>query len=118
MRKVERSAMNKFRVLSIDGRIAVMCLALFAQQPPDAGGRRGGARGERGGIGPTPVPTGPVANATNAIIAAINTQDAAFFRTALNGDAWAAFNYRLDDASAQGQSVQGSGTIVYSKSGA
>jgi hypothetical protein len=152
----------KIKALFIAGLNAVMCLALFAQQPPAGGGQgapgaaRGG-RGERGGRAPAPPPTGPVANATNAIITAINNQDATSLRTALSSDAivvdedghvgnpatvwalrlsgskrmanlmvgelgdggaWAAFNYTLEEtASGQAPPIQGSGTIVYSKSG-
>jgi hypothetical protein len=171
--------MKRFKVMSVPSLIVVMCLSLLAQEPQGGGGqgdtggaagarggqRGGGGRGGRGGRGattaPVPPPTGPVADATNAIIAAINTQDAAFFRTALTQDAimvdedghvglpanvwalrltlapkklavsnllvgdlgdsgaWAAFNYTLDETTAQGEAnqIKGSGTIVYSKSG-
>ena len=170
--------MKKFQALSASGLIVVICLALFAQQPEgrggqgapggDAGargGQRGRGRGGRGGNAPAPPPTGPVADATNAIVGALNTQDAAFLRIALSQDAimvdedghvglpanvwalrltlpakkmaisdllvgelgdsgaWAAFNYTLDETTAQGEGnqtqpnqIQGSGTIVYSKS--
>lgn len=169
-------------LFSISILIAALGLPLFAQQPPagapgapgaaaggrgGGGGQRGGARGgggrggERGGRAPTPVATGPVADATNALITAINTQDSTFFRSAMTtetilvdedghvgnpaavwamrlaspsrkmaisnlmvgdlGDsgAWAAFNYTLTETNPQGQAtpIQGSGTIVYSKSG-
>jgi len=68
--------MQRFRALSIAGLMAVMCLALFAQQPP--------AVGELG-----------------------------------DGGAWAAFNYTLEGAaSGQPNPIQGSGTGVFSKSGA
>ena len=68
--------MQRFRALSIAGLMAVMCLALFAQQPP--------AAGELG-----------------------------------DGGAWAAFNYTLEGAaSGQPNPIQGSGTVVDSKSGA
>jgi hypothetical protein len=85
--------MKTFKVLSVPGLIAVMCLALFAQQPQGRSGQRGaggggrGGRGDRGGRAAVPPATGPVADATNAIIAAINNQDVAFFRTALTADA-------------------------------
>lgn len=96
--------MKKFKVLSVPGLILVMCLALFAQQPQGGGGQgapggavgaRGGqrgaggrgGRGERGGRAAAPPATRPVADTTNAIIAAINSQDVAFFQTALTADA-------------------------------
>ena len=88
--------MKKFKALSVPGLIVVMCLSLFAQAPQGGDGQRGaGGRGGGGGGGRgrgaaapvTPPPTGPVADATNAIVAAINNQDAAFFRTGLATDA-------------------------------
>jgi hypothetical protein len=88
--KVERSVMKKFRTMFVPGLILVTCLALFAQEPQGRGGQGGppdGAAGGRGGRANLPPATGPVADATNAIIAAINNQDAVFFRTALAPDA-------------------------------
>jgi ketosteroid isomerase-like protein len=114
-----------------------------------------------GGRAAVPPATGPVADATNAIMAAINNGDAAFLRSALaqdalladedghvglpanvmvqrliqasdkiaisslmvgdlgDGGAWAIFNYKLDGKTPQGEpnQAQGSGTIVYSKTG-
>ena len=91
------------RIHTIEQEIGkVMCLSLFAQEPQGGGGRGapagagdarggqrgGGGRGGRGTATPAPPrPTGPVVDATDAIIAAINSQDAAFFRTALTQDA-------------------------------
>jgi len=79
-------------VLSLPVFMALMCLALFAQGPqggaPGAGGARGGGGQGRGGRGPAAPPaTGPVADATNKIIEAINKQDSAFLEKALTADA-------------------------------
>lgn len=63
--------------------IALTCVALLAQGP---GGQRGGGRGGRGFAAPPPA-TGPVADATNKIVEAINKQDATFFDKALTSDA-------------------------------
>ena len=95
--------MKKFKALSVAGLIVtICCISLFAQEPQGSGGgappggaaggrggqRGGGGRGGRGTATPAPPrPTGPVVDATDAIIAAINSQDAAFFRTALTQDA-------------------------------
>jgi ketosteroid isomerase-like protein len=83
--------MKKSRVLFVPGLIVLMCLALLAQEPQGRGaGQRGGGRGgrgERGGRGALPPATGPVADATNAIMAAINNQDVTFLRNALAPDA-------------------------------
>ena len=93
--------MKGFRALSIAGLIAVMCLALFAQQPPATGGQgarggaaaaRGGAarggRGERGGRAPAPAPTGPVANATNGVYSKSGTDlKAVVIQLSINGHA-------------------------------
>ena len=67
--------MKKLTALSLPVLIAAMCLALFAQGP-GAGGARGGGQG-RGGRGAAPPATGPVADATNKIVEAVNKQDAA-----------------------------------------
>src|SRR5438093_6038799 len=89
------SVMKKFKALSVPGLIVMICISLFAQEPQGRGGgappggaaggrggqRGGGGRGGRGTATPAPRrPTGPVVDATDAIIAAINSQDAAFFR--------------------------------------
>jgi hypothetical protein len=86
--------MKRIIALSLPALMALMCLALFAQGPgagaPAAGGGRGGGgqgRGGRGGLAPAPPATGPVADATNKIIEAINKQDSGFLDKALTADA-------------------------------
>jgi Domain of unknown function (DUF4440) len=92
--------MKRLTALSLPLLVALMCLTLFAQAPqggapgaggPGAGGGRGGGggQGRGGGRGPAAAPpaTGPVADATNKIIDAINKQDSAFFGKALTADA-------------------------------
>ena len=82
--------MKKFTVLSLPALMALMCLALFAQAPAGApaGGQGRGGGGRGGGRGaPVPPATGPVADATNKIVEAINKQDSAFFEKALTADA-------------------------------
>jgi hypothetical protein len=68
--------------------IALMGVVVFAQGPAggQGGGQRGGGRGGRG-FAAAPPATGPVADATNKIVEAINKQDAAFFDKALTADA-------------------------------
>src|SRR5262245_38384725 len=59
--------------------------SVVAQAPQGGGARRGG-----GGPPAPPALTGPVADAVNAIVAAINKQDAAFLQKAVASDAiWA-----------------------------
>ncbi|PYS38897.1 MAG: hypothetical protein DMG14_15980 [Acidobacteria bacterium] len=48
---------------------------------------RGGGRGGRGGIPAPPTLTGPVADMVNAIVTAINNQDAAYFQKNVAPDA-------------------------------
>jgi len=89
--------MKKLAALSLPVLMALMCLSLFAQGPqgaPGAGGAGGGRGGGGGGGqgrgrgGPAAPPaTGPVADATNKIVEAINKQDSAFFDKALTADA-------------------------------
>jgi ketosteroid isomerase-like protein len=78
--------------------ILIIAMATFAgsalAQAPERGqGQgRGGGRGGRGGGGlpPAPTLTGPVADMVNAIVTAINNQDAAYFQKAVAPDAvWA-----------------------------
>ena len=59
--------------------MALTCLALFAQGPGAGGGRGQG----RGGRGAAPPATGPVADATNKIVEAVNKQDAEALAKAL-----------------------------------
>ena len=64
----------------------------LAQAPERGQGQgRGGGRGGRGGVlPPAPTLTGPVADMVNAIVTAINNQDAAYFQKAVAPDAiWA-----------------------------
>ena len=82
--------MKRLSVLSMPVLLALMCVALFAQGPqggpPGGGGQGRGGRG--GGRGPAAAPaTGPLADATNKIVDAINRQDLAFFDKALTADA-------------------------------
>jgi len=89
--------MKKLAALSLPVFMALMCLSLFAQGPqgtPGAGGAGGGRGGGGGGGqgrgrgGPAAPPaTGPVADATNKIVEAINKQDSVFFDKALTADA-------------------------------
>ena len=70
--------------------ISLMCAALMAQAPQ--GGARGaggpgGGGGRGGGRGAAPPATGPVADATNRIVEAINKQDSATLEKALTADA-------------------------------
>jgi hypothetical protein len=72
--------------------MALMCLALFAQgqgggAPGAGGGRGGGGQGRGRGLPAAPPATGPVADATNKIIEAINKQDSASLEKALTADA-------------------------------
>jgi len=78
--------MRKLTALSLPVLIALMCVALFAQGPGGAPGA-GGGQGRGRGLAPAPPATGPVADATNKIIDAINKQDSAFFDKALTADA-------------------------------
>jgi ketosteroid isomerase-like protein len=66
--------------------IAIVGIAssAVAQAPQGGGGRRGG------GPPAPPALTGPIADAVNAVVAAINKQDAAFLQKAVAADAiWA-----------------------------
>ena len=78
--------MRKLTALSLPVLIALMCVALSAQGPGGAPGA-GGGQGRGRGLAPAPPATGPVADATNKIIDAINKQDSAFFDKALTADA-------------------------------
>ena len=86
--------MKKFKALFVIGLILGMCLSLVAQEPVGAGGaqrggagaagggRGGGGGGRGGGRGSNtpapPRPTGPVVDATDAIIGAINNSGRGF----------------------------------------
>lgn len=72
--------------------VLVFVIALFAlagsalaQAPERGGGQGGGGRG-RGGRGQPPL-TGPLADMVNAVITALNTQDAAYFQKNVAPDA-------------------------------
>jgi hypothetical protein len=78
--------MKKVTALSLPVLMAVMCLALFAQQGGAPGGGRGG-QGRGGGRGAAPPATGPVADATNKIVEAVNKQDAAALTKAIAPEA-------------------------------
>src|SRR6266704_480446 len=78
--------------------ILVLIIAMLAfagsalAQAPERGqgqGRGGGGGGGRGRGGPAPAPalTGPLADMVNAIITALNTQDAAYFQKNVAPDA-------------------------------
>ena len=59
-------------------------------QAPERGqgqGRGGGGGGRRGGPPPAPALTGPLADMVNAIITALNSQDAAYFQKNVAPDA-------------------------------
>lgn len=89
--------MKRVTVLSLPVGMALLCLTLFAQGPgggapgaggPGGGGGRGpGGGGQGGGRGrglpAAPPATGPVADATNKIIDAINKQDNATLEKSL-----------------------------------
>jgi hypothetical protein len=159
--------MKRLIAISLPLLIAVMCAALFAQGPapgaggPGAGGQRGPGGGGGARRGAAPPATGPIADATNRIVDAINKQDAAALGKAVAADAivadedghigipgnvavtrltsspkklaitglrvgeladggWAAFNYTLDEKTAQGadNQMKGVSTIVFKKNGA
>jgi hypothetical protein len=65
--------------------VALLSATLLAQAPQGRGAGGGGGRG--GGRGAAPPATGPVADATNRIVEAVNKQDATFFEKALTADA-------------------------------
>lgn len=73
--------MKKLSVFSLPLLVGLMAVALMAQGPgggargPGAGGQRGAGRGGGRGAAAPPA-TGPIADATNKIIDAINKQDA------------------------------------------
>src|SRR5437867_2471202 len=67
----------------------VMAGTALARAPPQGQGRGGGG-GRGGGRGAAPPATGPLADMTNAIVTAINSQDAAYFmKIVAPGTVWA-----------------------------
>ena len=90
--------MKRLSVLSLPVLMAVMCLALFGQDPaggaPGGGGGRGGGGGQgrgggggRGGGAAAAPATGPIADMVAKITEAINKQDAAALNKLVTTDA-------------------------------
>ena len=68
--------------------VALSFVGLALAQAPERG--QGQGRGRGGGLPAPPALTGPVAEMVNAIITALNNQDAAYFKKAVAPDAiWA-----------------------------
>jgi len=85
--------MTRRSILFLPALLILACTVVLAQAPQ---GGRGGGQGRGGGLGgggrgggrgAAPPATGPVADATNAMIEAINKQDNAFFDKAVAPDA-------------------------------
>jgi hypothetical protein len=77
----------KRRSIWLAPAVIVLLSANLLAQAPQGGRGAGGGGGRGGGRGAAPPATGPVADATNRIVEAINKQDAAFFEKALTADA-------------------------------
>jgi hypothetical protein len=69
--------------------ITIVAVTLLAQAPAGGGGQRGGGGGGRGGGrgAPAPPATGPIADAVNKIVTAINSQDVATLNMMITPDA-------------------------------